>query len=1090
MLKTTPIADLSDAALIAAFAERGDQPAFAELVRRHGPMVVQVCRQILGADGQGHVEDAAQAVFLTLARKAKTLTGGKSVGGWLHLVARHVALAARRASRTRERHEKEAAKMANVRPVLEESVDIEALHGAIAKLPADYREVIVRHFFEGQSHEEISRELGVATGTIASRISRAKDQLAQRLGGQRVTLAGMVAAPISASMLAGLAGTTSAAGLPTTVTALSDHALAAVVGVKWKVAAAATAFLAVAASVAVVVATGQLGGRAPTLMPVSVATVPAATAPQPEQLRFVARGSVANETLEEIAAGGGPRLVIAGVHRGLPQLATPFAVRFKAVTAQEFMEALAKDYGQALAWSADGRFAVMYQPAAAERLAALKTELASPDATVRRNAALAARWTTDVRLAPALVKLALEDDLAVAARAKEALRQLGWSAVLAMAPKAWDLLPAEFAVSGIDPTERHTRAGRAAIEMYATGGAKAERLVARAIGASPACLNLVAFQVLGTWRESTIALATLGGVRHIGKFERKRVGDRDVWSVQTLLAFEGKDADAATRLLMDVINAADFKPAPADAYLQRDGRWFATKAVAHATGTTALSYLREQVRSKDVMQSQAAMQGVAQMLTAGRGDVAEALEILAERAGALTGRDRANALTCVRNLRVPANAKGEAVLRQLEKLAADKNADMRAAAVAAMTRALRGGLPQEQVLKALQRAAVDAQPDVRVAAAEGLSRLAGSGVETLRTLAEDKNATVARTAARRLTELECLFAGDRALLDANLIDELFDKKGQNRTGGARALLLLSRGYDVQRVLSQMDVSKLMAVEDDNALKAIAGEIVAEGGQDFETLIDRGVVFVVGGMRPDGSAFSGDDVAERAAMKKTLLAERGVKATDVVFRALADERTVFRRVLVEFLGNVHTEAAFRVLLKNLPESDDAQRERILVSLGGFEQSTATLLELAEKAPARDMPAVAKAMGQIGTDAMRDALVKRLEREPSLTRRVLPAMACYWPSDAAVQRLLRTALRADDAVLRQAAVWGLSYDGSKPALEALLERMPEEQDRHVLRNIVSVVARLDAQKGEHRAAIENARDRIEAMRQSDRRERGMP
>src|SRR5262249_54871190 len=95
----------TDGLLLRQFAAHRDQAAFEELLRRHGPMVLGVCRRVLG---HGHdAEDAFQATFLVLARKAASVAGRESVGNWLYGVARRTALSARRSSirrRVRESH--------------------------------------------------------------------------------------------------------------------------------------------------------------------------------------------------------------------------------------------------------------------------------------------------------------------------------------------------------------------------------------------------------------------------------------------------------------------------------------------------------------------------------------------------------------------------------------------------------------------------------------------------------------------------------------------------------------------------------------------------------------------------------------------------------------------------------------------------------------------------------------------------------------------------------------------------------------------------------------------------------------------------
>src|SRR4051794_20807525 len=96
----------TDGALLRAFLDRGDERAFEEIVRRHGPMVLRVCRRAL--DDGPNAEDAFQATFLLLLRRAPAIRKTDSLASWLHGVARRVAADARRATARRHRHERQA----------------------------------------------------------------------------------------------------------------------------------------------------------------------------------------------------------------------------------------------------------------------------------------------------------------------------------------------------------------------------------------------------------------------------------------------------------------------------------------------------------------------------------------------------------------------------------------------------------------------------------------------------------------------------------------------------------------------------------------------------------------------------------------------------------------------------------------------------------------------------------------------------------------------------------------------------------------------------------------------------------------------
>jgi RNA polymerase sigma factor (sigma-70 family) len=199
------VGDLDDAALLSRFALRlGDsaKEAFRVLVERHGPMVLRVCRQVLG--DRHDAEDAAQAVFLVLARKAPALRIDGSLAPWLHGVARRVAAKAR--SRTTARRQAEirtaivsASVRANEGDWKPSNDDWEAVHEEVERLPEKYRAPVVLCYLDGQTYEETARRIGCPVGTVRVRLSRARDRLRDRLarrgfGPDRVLLPELTAA--------------------------------------------------------------------------------------------------------------------------------------------------------------------------------------------------------------------------------------------------------------------------------------------------------------------------------------------------------------------------------------------------------------------------------------------------------------------------------------------------------------------------------------------------------------------------------------------------------------------------------------------------------------------------------------------------------------------------------------------------------------------------------------------------------------------------------------------------------------------------------------------------------------------------------
>jgi RNA polymerase sigma factor (sigma-70 family) len=190
------VAGLSDQQLLERYsAERNTaaEAAFAALVTRHGPMVLDVCRQILG--DIHHAEDAFQAVFLVLARRARSIRDPDLLGNWLYGVALRTARSARQQIGHR-RKKKESEPMNRpgaawpivdkplARPADQQVIDCElseALHSEIERLPNSFRLPVVLCYFNGLTLDEAARRLHCPPGTLRSRLARARDKLRRRL---------------------------------------------------------------------------------------------------------------------------------------------------------------------------------------------------------------------------------------------------------------------------------------------------------------------------------------------------------------------------------------------------------------------------------------------------------------------------------------------------------------------------------------------------------------------------------------------------------------------------------------------------------------------------------------------------------------------------------------------------------------------------------------------------------------------------------------------------------------------------------------------------------------------------------------------
>jgi len=171
---------MSDAQLLERFVSGRDEDAFQVLLARHGPMVLGVCRSVL--EDASEAEDAFQATFLILIRKARSLWVQGSLGSWLYRVARRVAHHARKEALARRRREKQSAEM-KPKPVSETaSAELRAvLYEEVDRLPAHYRSPVVLCLLEGLTHEEAARQLRWPVGTVSGRLSRARETLRRRL---------------------------------------------------------------------------------------------------------------------------------------------------------------------------------------------------------------------------------------------------------------------------------------------------------------------------------------------------------------------------------------------------------------------------------------------------------------------------------------------------------------------------------------------------------------------------------------------------------------------------------------------------------------------------------------------------------------------------------------------------------------------------------------------------------------------------------------------------------------------------------------------------------------------------------------------
>jgi RNA polymerase sigma factor (sigma-70 family) len=226
---------LPDAQLLERFVRQRDEAAFTALVVRHGPMVLGVCRRLLRQETD--VEDAFQAAFLVLARKAGGIARGELLAGWLYGVALRVASRLRADIRRRDRQRRDLDLSEATATVGADVSDLPALlDEEVGRLPTKYRRPVVLCYLQGQSNEEAARQLSWPVGTVKGRLSRARDMLRTRLARRGVALsaaavAEALVANAAAALPSGLLLAAARAALDPTAAAVSARAAALSTGV-------------------------------------------------------------------------------------------------------------------------------------------------------------------------------------------------------------------------------------------------------------------------------------------------------------------------------------------------------------------------------------------------------------------------------------------------------------------------------------------------------------------------------------------------------------------------------------------------------------------------------------------------------------------------------------------------------------------------------------------------------------------------------------------------------------------------------------------------------------------------------------------
>ncbi len=398
-----PGGGLSDAELLRRFVRQRDEAAFELLVWRHGPMVLSVCRRVLRHSHDA--EDAFQAAFLALVRKAGSIARGGAVAPWLYRVAFRVALRARAAAARRlprpglpddlPAPEADSPAERDWQPILDEEID---------RLPERYRRPVVLCHLQGCTLAEAARQLGCPRGTVAVRLVRARQRLRARLTRRGVVLAAalstalaagqsapaaLVKATVRAALAYALGGAASA--LPTSVLTLTEGVLRAMFLSKLKFAAAvvlATALIGAGAGWA----THRAGAdEAPGAGPIAQAGAPPNAPGRPAEDEKAVEKRRRNEQRERLARAEdlqriAERKLDAQEEQWLAEL---IEARLKVINLQEELKARERDVADLSAPPeplADPRLRTLMHErnAAAEDLQARKIRVNEKDAVTER----------------------------------------------------------------------------------------------------------------------------------------------------------------------------------------------------------------------------------------------------------------------------------------------------------------------------------------------------------------------------------------------------------------------------------------------------------------------------------------------------------------------------------------------------------------------------------------------------------------------------------------------------------------------------------------------------------------------------------
>ncbi len=693
-----------DGELLAAYLA-GDPQAFEEIVRRHGALVLAVCRRVLGQTGEA--EEVMQSVFLMLSRKAAELVSKNDLAGWMHRSAWYAATVVLRERRRRAAREKEAGNVVSSRQSQVASESIwEAispkLDAALSSLPEKHRLALAACYLEGRTQEEVSTAMGVPRNVLAGYCRRGLEALRRKLGVRDTQLT--VAA--FGLLLTSHATTTVPAGAAALSAAVASGSASAKVALLANATAKAMWWVKVKTAVAMVVLAGALSGavafgvlKIQTPAPASGSSVFAAS------LYVAPIGSPASVAFQALQAQGLSISVLGSQKFPL----VPGAMRFARTSGAQLVEGVAQKYGWKVQWSADGKSAVLFPGASDGEIAQLRTDLESADAAKRRDAAKRAATLEDVRTVPLILKAVHDKDVEVKRAALASLRSLVWDAVAALDGGVWGALEED---ANLGFPFLSSEIGRCHDE-------KTLPLLERALHSPDAKVRTTAVKALGLFGGEKARALVKDTLPDVDRAVRNQAylalaalnDERDVILFQNRLSELKADATGERQSLVCALgymyNAEALRlveQACADA--NPDVRYAAAAAVGHGGGWPALPFLEKLAESPDFRLREGVAYGLG--------------SIGGEKSLALLKRLSSDAHPAVRGDAIYAlgeigNAEAEELLLQALD---DKSPEVRGQAIAAL-----GSVGEANAAKRIEKALNDGDPEVRKMAAKVLKEL-------------------------------------------------------------------------------------------------------------------------------------------------------------------------------------------------------------------------------------------------------------------------------------------------------------------------------------------------------------------------------